>query len=139
VNDYVAHPGWIASAGAAAVLLFAANQGPLTQPRNVMFGNVSSAIIGCSCHIIFNDYVHIRWLSGAFAVSLSIVFMQLTKTLYPPGGATALIAVLGFTDIENLHYYYVLRPVLLGSAVLFAVAVITGNLQKNKKYPKFWW
>ena len=33
------------------------------------------------------------WLQAPLAVSISIVFMNLTKTLHPPGSATALIAV----------------------------------------------
>jgi len=31
--------------------------------------------------------------------------MQLTLTLHPPGGATALIAVIGSEQIHNLGFY----------------------------------
>jgi CBS-domain-containing membrane protein len=34
-------------------------------------------------------------------VSFSIVLILATKTLYPPGGATALIAVIGGEDIQT--------------------------------------
>ena len=50
-------------------------------------------------------------LAAAFAVSLSIVAMQLSKTLHPPGGATALIAVIGNEQIHDMGYRYVIAPV----------------------------
>ena len=33
--------------------------------------------------------------------------MQITKTLHPPGGATALIAIIGSDKIKDLGYLYV--------------------------------
>ncbi len=51
------------------------------------------------------------WLSSALAVALSIVMMQITKTLHPPGGATALIANIGSEKIQALGFIYVLSPV----------------------------
>ena len=67
------------------------------------------------------------WLACALAVSLSIVAMQITKTLHPPGGATALIAVIGSAKIKALGYMYVLSPVLSGIMILFLVALVFNN------------
>jgi CBS-domain-containing membrane protein len=47
------------------------------------------------------------WLTASLSVSISIVLMQLTKTLHPPGGATALIAVTGSEEIK-MGYWYVI-------------------------------
>jgi CBS domain-containing membrane protein len=61
--------------------------------------------------------------------------MQVTKTLHPPGGATALIAVIGSEKIKALGFLYVLSPVFSGSLILLLVAFIFNNVTKNRYYP----
>jgi CBS-domain-containing membrane protein len=79
------------------------------------------------------------WLAAAVAVSTSIAVMHLTKTLHPPGGATALIAVLGGGTVHNLGYLYVLMPTALGAGIMLIIALIVNNIPKTRKYPEFWW
>jgi CBS domain-containing membrane protein len=81
------------SFGATAVLLYSAIASDLAQPRNCLFGHMISAFIGVAIKKCFgnNDFM---WLQAPLAVSFSILFMNLTKTLHPPGGATSLIAVM---------------------------------------------
>ncbi len=40
------------------------------------------------------------WLSAPLAVSLSVVGMLVTKTLHPPGGGTALTALMGPASVQ---------------------------------------
>ena len=61
--------------------------------------------------------------------------MQITKTMHPPGGATALIANIGSEKIKSLGYGYVLSPVMSGVAILFIIALIVNNIPKNRNYP----
>jgi CBS-domain-containing membrane protein len=61
--------------------------------------------------------------------------MQATKTLHPPGGATALIAVIGSEKIKALGYIYVLTPVLSGVMILLLVAIIINNATPHRNYP----
>lgn len=122
----------IGSFGASSVLIYGVIQSPLAQPRNLIGGHLISAIIGVTVYKFVPDIV---WLTAPLAVSLSIVFMQMTKTLHPPGGATALIAVTGSNEIKNLGYWYVFSPVLSGVLVLFAVALIFNNLAHSRQYP----
>jgi len=122
----------IGSFGATSVLIFGATNSPLAQPRNLIFGHLISAFIGVLIYKLIPDNI---WLSSALAVSLSIVTMQITKTLHPPGGATALIANIGSEKIKALGFYYVLSPVLSGVLILFTVAVIVNNIPKNRSYP----
>jgi CBS-domain-containing membrane protein len=75
------------------------------------------------------------WLTASLSVSLSIVMMQLTKTLHPPGGATALIAVTGSAEIKNLGYWYVISPVLSGVLILLIVALLFNNMTSKRYYP----
>jgi CBS domain-containing membrane protein len=105
----------IGSFGASSVLIYGAIQSPLAQPRNLVGGHFVSALIGVTAYKLCPDIV---WIAAPLAVALSIVAMQITKTLHPPGGATALIAVTGSEKIRALGYFYVLSPVLTGSLIL---------------------
>jgi CBS domain-containing membrane protein len=122
----------IGSFGASSVLVYGVIHSPLAQPRNLIGGHVISALIGVTVVKLVPDVI---WISAPLAVSLSIVFMQVTKTLHPPGGATALIAVTGSEEIKSLGYLYVLSPVLTGSVVLLVTALIFNNITSNRKYP----
>lgn len=125
----------IGSFGATAVLVYGAVRSPLAQPRNVLGGHVISAVIGVCAYQVFGDAV---WLSAAVAVSTAIAAMHVTKTLHPPGGATALIAVIGGDSVHSLGYMYALLPVGFGAAVLLTVAVLVNNIPKSRRYPEFW-
>lgn len=122
----------IGSFGASSVLIFGAIQSPLAQPRNLVGGHVISAIIDVT---IYKTLPNILWITAPLAVSLSIVMMQITKTLHPPGGAAALIAIIGTDKIKQLGYWYVLTPVLTGTLILLIVALVFNNLTPNRKYP----
>jgi len=122
----------IGSFGATSVLLFGAIQSPLSQPRNLIGGHLISAFIGVTVYKIFPEYI---WLSAPLAVSLSIVIMQVTKTLHPPGGATALIAVIGSDEIKELGYMFILSPVLIGVTILLITALIFNNITVHRQYP----
>lgn len=122
----------IGSFGASSVLIYGAIQSPLAQPRNLIGGHVICAIVGVT---VYKFVPEIVWLTAPLAVSLSIVGMQITKTLHPPGGATALIAVIGSEKIKALGYWYVLSPVLSGVIILFLVALVFNNITPLRKYP----
>lgn len=122
----------IGSFGASSVLVYGVIQSPLAQPRNLIGGHLVSAVIGVTVQQLAPD---ILWITAPLAVSLSIVFMQITKTLHPPGGATALIAVTGSAEIKNMGYWYVLTPVLSGAIILLAIALIFNNMTSNRQYP----
>lgn len=122
----------IGSFGASSVLVFGSIQSPLAQPRNLIGGHLVSALIGVTVYQLIPD---VTWLTASLAVALSIVLMQVTKTLHPPGGATALIAVIGSEKIKKLGYLYVISPVLTGSLILLIVALIFNNMTANRRYP----
>jgi CBS domain-containing membrane protein len=122
----------IGSFGATCVLIYGAIQSPLAQPRNLIGGHLISAIIGVTVYKLVPQPI---WISAPLAVSLSIIAMQYTKTLHPPGGATALIAVIGTDHIKSLGYLYILYPVLTGVLILLVVALIFNNITNQRKYP----
>lgn len=125
----------IGSFGASAVLVYGAIRSPLAQPRNLVGGHLVSAVIGVATYKIF--YGHI-WLACPVAVATAIAVMHATKTLHPPGGATALIAVIGSDKIHALGYFYAIVPAGLGAVIMLIVALVVNNLARNRRYPEYW-
>ena len=125
----------IGSFGASAVLIYGAIKSPLAQPRNFVGGHVVSAIVGVTSYMLFSDNL---WIASSVAVATAIAFMHMTKTLHPPGGATALIAVIGNQSVHNLGYLYVLIPTLSGALIMLVVALLVNNIPDSRKYPEFW-
>ena len=125
----------IGSFGASAVLVYAAIKSPLAQPRNLVGGHVLSGLAGVACYQFFGSTI---WLAASLAVSIAIVIMLSTKTLHPPGGATALIAVIGGPKVHSLGYLYAFVPAGAGAVILLFVALLVNNLAVNRKYPEYW-
>lgn len=126
----------IGSFGASAVLIYGAVTSPLAQPRNLMGGHILSALIGVACYKMFPDQL---WLAAPIAVATAIAVMHATKTLHPPGGASALIAVIGSPKLHALGYWYAVIPVGVSAAIMLVVAVLVNNMAKNRTYPVFWY
>ena len=125
----------IGSFGASAVLVYGAPKAPFSQPRNVIGGHCVSALVGVSFFLLLGDQ---GMFACPLAVSLAIVAMQFTGTVHPPGGATALIAVIGGSTVQQLGYWYVLCPVGLGASIMVGVAIVVNNLSGDpeRKYPR---
>ena len=125
----------VGSFGASAVLIYGAVKSPLAQPRNLLGGHIISAIIGVTSFLLFHDFM---WFASAMAVATSIALMHATKTLHPPGGATALIAVIGGEKIHALGYLYAIIPVGVGATIMLAIALLINNIPQKRRYPEFW-
>ncbi len=125
----------IGSLGASAVLIFGAIKSPLAQPRNVLGGHLISALVGVTAYQLLHPHL---WLAAALAVATSIALMHATKTLHPPGGATALIYILGSPKVHNLGYFFMVMPVGAGVVLMLLVALLFNNLSPRRRYPEFW-
>ena len=127
----------VGSFGASAVLIYGAPQLDFSQPRNFIGGHIVSTLIGVLVyqHLSFSLPI----LCGV-AISFSIIAMHLTRTMHPPGGATALIAIIGSQQIHELGFGLILSPILSVSVLMLLIALIINNLSKNPKrhYPKYW-
>ena len=125
-------PWVVASMGASAVLLFAVPHGPLSQPWNFVGGHLISAFIGISVA----QQVPGTVVAAALAVGLAISVMYVPRCLHPPGGATALTAVVGGDSVQALGYHYMVTPILINVAVMLAWALLINNLISNRRYPE---
>ena len=121
----------VGSMGASAVLVFGVPHGPLSQPWNVFAGHLVSAIIGVSCA----KYIPDLFIASSVAVGLAIGVMHYIRAIHPPGGATALSAVIGSAEVYELGYQFVLTPVMLNTIVILAVAVIFNSSFYWRRYP----
>ena len=127
----------VGSFGASAVLIYGAPDAPLSQPRNFIGGHFISALTGVIAAILLPENIP---LAGALAVAVAVAAMQLTNTVHPPGGATALIAVIGGPSIRELGFGYAFSPVLVGTLIMLIVTLLVNNLSssENRHYPRNW-
>ncbi|GAA5810631.1 hypothetical protein MFLAVUS_004054 [Mucor flavus] len=138
-------PMIIASFGAGAVLLYGVVDSPLAQPRNVICGQLVGSIVGVIIAQLFLTVEQnwtftgqkqvVEWVGGATAMALALTIMQLTKTVHPPGGATALIAVTT-PNIVDISWFYI-AIVLVSSITQVVIACLINNIER--RYPQYWW
>ncbi|RDW77135.1 hypothetical protein BP6252_05188 [Coleophoma cylindrospora] len=128
----------IASFGAAAILEFNTITSPLAQPRNAFMGQLCASLIGVGLTKLFALSIHfesLRWIAGALAVGLTSALMTLTNTIYPPAGATALVAATN-PVVADLGWFLV--PVMvLGNVLMLSCACVVNNVQR--RWPLYWW
>ncbi|CAG8750963.1 12713_t:CDS:2 [Funneliformis caledonium] len=81
--------------------------------RNLLFldlGHITSSLIGITVNIMMKQItanpIGYKWLTCALSVSLSMLVMQLTNTIHPPAGATALMLALDDPKITSLVYWW---------------------------------
>ena len=118
------HPLLVAPIGASAVLVFAVPASPLAQPRSVLGGNIVSALVGVTVALLIPAPV----IAAPLAVGLAIATMMLLGCLHPPGGAVALICVIGGPKVAEAGYLFALNPVALDSGLLVLAGMAWGRL-----------
>jgi len=122
------HPLIAAPLGATSVLVFAVPDSPLAQPRNVLIGNLSGALVCVGLVAAFGSE---PWVMG-LAVAVTIALTQAMRTVHPPAGAVALVGVL-----DHANWDFVFTPVLVGSLVLVLWTLVL-NLAPGRSYPRHW-
>lgn len=123
-------PILVASLGASACLIYGVPAAPFAQPRNAIAGHLISALIGVCIYQMAGAY----WYTAALSVGIAVATMVGTRTVHPPAGATALIAV-----ITKQDWLFVVLPVGVGICILVFVGIVVNNLAAKRQYPKYWW
>ncbi len=124
-------PMILASTGASAMLVFALPHSPLSRPWNLVGGHVVSATVGISCLLLIDNPL----FSSSISITVSMLLMHLLRCMHPPGGATAVTAAIGSSQIEILGYAFVVIPVFINSIILLSIAMAVGMLRdKNPFY-----
>jgi CBS domain-containing membrane protein len=113
-------PAVIASMGAAAVIVFQFPESPAARPWAILGGHLVSALIGVTVSQVIPD----RTLAAGIAVGLSLWAMSVFRCMHPPGGGTALVAVLGGAVIQDAGYRFVLFPTFINALLLAVFASV---------------
>jgi CBS-domain-containing membrane protein len=119
--------------GASAVLLFAVPHGTLSQPWPVLGGHVVSAVIGVSVASIVSNEV----LAASLAVGVAVGAMHYLRCIHPPGGATAVSAVIGGAEVHDLGFQFVVTPVFLNAMLILLIAVLFNFVFEWRRYPAY--
>lgn len=125
----------IASMGASAVLLFAVPHGALSQPWPLLGGHLVSALVGVACARVLPASA----LAASAAVGSAVLVMHYLRCIHPPGGATALVAVIGGPEVRDLGFDFAVAPVLLDASILLVCAVLFNSLFSWRRYPASGW
>jgi CBS domain-containing membrane protein len=125
------HLAIFASMAAAAVLLYAAPHSPMAQPWPLVGGNLVSGLIGWTCSLYIADPV----FAAACAVGGAVLVMYLMNCLHPPGGATAMIMVLGAEQFHQHGWRWAASTVLANTLLLLLLALTINKLLPGRHYP----
>jgi CBS domain-containing membrane protein len=128
-------PTIVAPMGASAVLLFAVPASPLAQPWPVVGGNVVSALVGVGVAALLGH----GSLAAGVAVAAAILVMSLLRCLHPPGGAAALVAVIGGPAVAAAGWRFAVMPVAANAVALLAIGWgfhrLTGRRYPHRALP----
>jgi CBS domain-containing membrane protein len=123
----------IASAGASAILIFGAPHAATSRPLNLIVGHGVSAIVGVSCFYLITNAL----LATSIAIPLAFVAMHFLKCMHPPGGATAVTAIIGGEAIHQLGYVFVIMPIFFNSLILLVVAIAVGSFRDKNPFEDY--
>ncbi|KDD75504.1 HPP family protein [Helicosporidium sp. ATCC 50920] len=128
------YPSTVASFGASAVLLFGVPDSKLAQPRNFLGGQLISAVVG----VALRNAIPLPWLAMPVCCATALLLMQLTRSVHPPGGATALIAG-GLNPLPRWRGWCFVVAVTVDCALMLGVALVSNNISVRRHYPTYWW
>ena len=123
-------PMVLASTGASAMLIFGLPHSTVSQPWNLVGGHLVSAFVGVSCYL----YIPNELLAASLAIPLAMYFMHKLHCMHPPGGATAITAVVGGTAVHSLGYAFILLPVFFNSIILLSIAMAAGTFRDRNPF-----
>lgn len=114
--------------GASCILVFAAHNGPLSQPRQVIGGHILCTTLGIIIWSIFGKSIFIIVIT----LTCVLILMSLTKTIHPPAAASALVAI----NFEPGWGYLI--PIVIGIHLIVLISMLYNNLFPKRQYPTHW-
>jgi CBS-domain-containing membrane protein len=123
-------PLLLASLGGTTLFLFALSTIPAAQPRAVFGAHLISSLVGVIAFQLFGDALWVMVVAVVFTIGI----LLLTRTVHPPAGANPIIMIQAHASFTHIGF-----TVLLGVAIIFAVAFVWSRLGVGKKkYPVSW-
>lgn len=121
----------VASMAASATLLYATPHSPLAQPWNLVGGHLVSALAGLACSALIQE----PSLAAGAAVGSAIMLMEFLSCLHPPSAATALMMVLGNSQLHEMNWQWALAIVAINVGLSLALALVINNALPFRRYP----
>ena len=121
--------------GASVILIFAMTTAAPSQPRSMLGGATIGMLVGKLVGMLGHTggpFVVDIGVRMSLAAALTAVLQAVTCTIYPPGGALAIIfssQLLGWSNF---------LPQIVGTVLAITMGVIFNNLHPRRTYPTFW-
>ncbi len=123
-------PMVLASTGASAMLVFGIPHSPVSKPWPLVGGHIISAFIGISAYYMIANPI----IASSVAIGAAMLAMHKTNSMHPPGGATAVTAVIGGSSVHELGYYFVVVPVFFNSIILLSFAMAVASFREKNPF-----
>ena len=120
----------LASTGASAILIFSLPFSPVSQPWNLVGGHLVSASVGVSCYLLVPNEL----VASSASIPLSMLAMHYLRCMHPPGGATAITAVIGGANVHALGYAFVIIPVFINAIILLSIAMAIATFREENPF-----
>ena len=120
----------LASTGASAILIFSLPFSPVSQPWSLVGGHLVSAFVGVSCYFLVSNEL----LASSLSIFFAMLLMHSMRCMHPPGGATAITAVVGGTSVHALGYAFIVIPVFINSIILLSVAMAVATFRDENPF-----
>ncbi len=121
----------VASMAASATLLYAMPHSPLAQPWSLVGGHLVSALAGLLC----GAFIPEPSLAAGAAVGSAILLMEFLRCLHPPSAATALLMVLGNSQLHDSGWQWAVYIVAINAGISLLLALAINNLLPHRRYP----
>ncbi|CAH7673297.1 HPP family protein [Phakopsora pachyrhizi] len=138
----------LAPAGAVVISIYGYPLAPVSSPRNVLLGQFWASLVSSIVTKILLDHNtmtvtvergemgrNLVWLAACLSLAITIVVQNITRSLHPPGGATAVLGSVspGIVEIGFKYIGLVMAMVL----IILGLALIIQNISR-RRYPMYW-
>jgi CBS-domain-containing membrane protein len=120
---------FMASFGSTVINVFGFPKNRNSQPKNVLFGHLLSALVG----IIFINFFETSFITLGLAVGVSTMLMLTLKIAHPPAGGTVIMVMIG-----DASFRFLIFPVMVGAITIIIGGIIYNRLLLKRKYPLSW-
>lgn len=112
-DENTALPLLVASLGSSCALVFIVPHGPLSQPANVVGGQLVCTLSGLLASLL----LPVTWWSVSLAVACAVVVMTLLRVTHPPAGANPIIVM-----TTSATWTEAVIPILIGATAVVILA-----------------
>ena len=120
---------FMASFGSTVINVFGFPKNRNSQPKNVLFGHLLSALVG----IIFITFFEASFITLGLAVGVATMLMLALKITHPPAGGTVIMVMIG-----DVSFLFLIFPVMVGAITIIIGGIIYNRLLLKRKYPLSW-